>query len=116
MVRAILIAVASLAAVGGAVAYRHFPHGGPLPPGDTEIGRLAGRCSAPLYCGDVGYLDCGAAVDGPAFYFNRRDGRVTGHCGGSCMTDSTGRCRRECPPPQWTCVRAERLAKAGGRG
>jgi hypothetical protein len=74
---------------------------GPLPSRDTEIGRAA-RGPA-HYCGALGFVDMGAATDGPAYYFRRRDGVIVGHCGGYCMADFNHRCRSECPPAGWTC-------------
>ncbi|HEX8224973.1 MAG TPA: hypothetical protein VF605_14235 [Allosphingosinicella sp.] len=65
----------------------------------TEIAKVAKGCSRPRYCGRLGHVDCGAAVDGPAYYFERRTGRILGYCGGYCMG---GPCDN-CPPPQWTC-------------
>ena len=85
---------------------------GPLPSAQTEIGRVA-RGPA-YYCGDIGYVDMGAAVDGPAYFFRRRDGAIIGHCGGYCMGDPEHRCARECPPPGWTCTR--RLPQRGSSG
>jgi hypothetical protein len=75
---------------------------GDLPPGNTAIARVAvgDRCSRPQYCGGIGYLDCGAAADGGAVYFDREDGEIISVCGGACMAD-IDRCHRECPPPAW---------------
>src|SRR5688572_8760963 len=52
---------------------------GDLPAPWTDIGKLAGRCAKPQYCGPVGYVDCGSAVDGPAYYFERESGKVIGY-------------------------------------
>ena len=84
----------------GAECRRSVP--GDLPPGDTEIGKLAEQCTKPRYCGPVGYVDCGSAADGPAYYFERRSGKVLGYCGGYCMMGGE-KCARTCPPPEWTC-------------
>jgi hypothetical protein len=89
----------------GAGAYRTTALAGALPAADTEIGRLAGRCTKPLYCGRIGYVDCGSAADGPAYYFERESGKVLGYCGGYCMMDQKGQCRTSCPPKAWTCGR-----------
>jgi len=75
---------------------------GDLPADITEIGKVAKRCSPPRYCGPVGFVDCGSATDGPAYYFARESGKIIGYCGGSCMVDSE-HCRARCPPPEWTC-------------
>ena len=74
---------------------------GELPGGQTEIGRVAKQCHKPLYCGRIGLVDCGAEVDGPAYYFERRTGRILGYCGGYCMG---GTCTN-CPQPGWSCGR-----------
>jgi hypothetical protein len=68
---------------------------------DTQIGKLAKSCAKVRYCGGIGYADCGAELDGPAYYFERRSGRVLAYCGGSCMS---GECRN-CPPRAWSCGR-----------
>lgn len=88
------------------------PIPGPLPSRDTEIGRLAsGRA---YYCGDLGYVDMGAAVDGPAYYFRRRDGVVVGRCGGIRRPDPAHENQRQCPPAAWTCSAAP--PNLGGAG
>jgi hypothetical protein len=74
-----------------------------LPGPDTEIGRAAKSCSPPRYCGTLGYVDCGSAADGPAYYFQRNSGKIVGYCGGYCMADPKGTCAKTCPPPEWTC-------------
>jgi hypothetical protein len=76
---------------------------GELPKRDTEIDRSARACSKPLYCGDIGYADCNSAADGPAYYFDRKTGKIIATCGGACMYDADGRCKRECPPKGWAC-------------
>lgn len=87
----------TLTACGGATV-------GPLPDRTTEIGRTAGpSCSRPRYCGTIGYVDCGSAVDGPAYFFERRTGKVVSACGGVCMDDLNGHCATMCPPAGWTC-------------
>jgi hypothetical protein len=79
---------------------------GELPGEDTEIGARVSdfHPHKPYYCGGIGFIDLGSAVDGPAYYFRREDGVVIGHCGGACMIDTPeGRCARECPPAEWIC-------------
>lgn len=75
---------------------------GSLPGPQTEVGQLARQCQKPVYCGDVGYVDCGAAVDRPAYYFDRDSGEVLGRCGGYCMMQGE-QCAASCPPPRWQC-------------
>jgi hypothetical protein len=77
---------------------------GDLPPDFTEIGKLAKSCSKPRYCGPLGFVDCGSAVDGPAYYFEHQSGKVVGYCGGYCMVQGE-KCARTCPPREWTCQR-----------
>ncbi len=92
----VLVASDALAALRRAVP-------GPVPQ-RGEIGRLVhGRAQA-LYCGDIGFVDLGSAVDGPAYYFRRNDGRVVGRCGGYLRTPEGRRNgARSCPPRSWTC-------------
>ncbi|HEY0629847.1 MAG TPA: hypothetical protein VGD23_11025, partial [Sphingomicrobium sp.] len=40
-----------------------------LPGRGTEIDQLVGKRQPAHYCGGIGYVDLGAAVDGPAYYF-----------------------------------------------
>ena len=75
---------------------------GELPARGTQIGDRVPRNYRAFYCGDIGFVDVASAVDGPAYYFRRHDGRIIGTCGGACMINSE-RCRRECPPAGWTC-------------
>jgi len=107
-----LLALLLTAGGGLAAGARHDPVAGPLPPAGTEIGRVA-RGTA-YYCGGIGFVDMGAAVDRPAYYFRRRDGAIIGHCGGYCWADVQHRCARECPPRGWTC--SHRMPPPGGRG
>jgi hypothetical protein len=102
------MACASLAGEG------RRPVEGPLPPPDTEIGRAAGGGRA-YYCGDLGFVDLGAAVDGPAYYFRRRDGVIVGHCGGFRRPDADHSPQRECPPAGWTCRQPPPNLGGGGR-
>ena len=85
---------------------------GPLPQG--EIASLAPRTAEARYCGGVGYVDLGSAVDGPAYYFRRSDGKVLGHCGGYCMMRND-ECAHQCPPKSWTCGRPPALVSPGGK-
>jgi hypothetical protein len=75
---------------------------GDLPPRWTEVGKLAERCAKPRSCGPIGFVDCGSATDGPAYYYERQTGKVIGYCGGYCMMNSE-KCAKTCPPPAWTC-------------
>jgi hypothetical protein len=70
------------------------------------------NCKAPVVCGDLAYVDCDAAADGPAYYLRRGTGALISACGGSCMvlmerggadTEQGKVCRTLCPPPGWTC-------------
>jgi hypothetical protein len=75
-------------------------------PAKEEIQRKYPRCEAPVRCGDLYYVDCGAAIDGPSYYV-ARDGSVKSSCGGSCWKPRTPEqvqmCAHLCPPPEWTC-------------
>lgn len=74
------------------------------PPGShTEIGKLVGsRSVVAHYCGLIGYVDLGAELDGPAYYFTKGDGRVIARCGGYCEVDPKS-CIGNCPPKSWKC-------------
>jgi hypothetical protein len=74
---------------------------GPLPSRNTEIGRVAQGTA--FYCGSLGFVDLGSAVDGPSYYFRRHDGVIVGRCGGYCMADANHSCQRACPPAGWSC-------------
>jgi hypothetical protein len=94
----VLIASDSLAA-------SQRPALGPVPD-RGEISRLVSSPAQALYCGGIGFIDLGSAVDGPAYYFRRSDGRVLGRCGGYLRTPEGRRQgARVCPPPGWTCRR-----------
>ena len=52
-------------------------------------------------CGEVIYLPCDAAVDGPAYYLRAADGSQISKCGGACWHphgDQIEVCRTLCPP------------------
>lgn len=59
-----------------------------------------------VYCGNLGMLDCGAAVDGPLYYFDANSLEIISTCGGACFAPDAQQlevCRTLCPPPEWTC-------------
>jgi hypothetical protein len=69
-------------------------------------------CKGPEVCGDLAYVDCNAAADGPAYYLRKRDGTEISACGGRCMilmerggadTEQGKVCRTLCTPPAWRC-------------
>ncbi len=73
-----------------------------------------GWCSKPVYCGDLGKIDCNSAADGPLYYFRKEDGVIVSTCGGACMVfsdDPEHPCRTMCPPPEWTCKGAGQLSR-----
>jgi hypothetical protein len=75
---------------------------------DAESMTGSGRCTEQQRCNGIVLVDCGAAVDGPAYYYDEDTVEVIGRCGGFCFTPDPveqERCRRECPPPGWTCSR-----------
>jgi hypothetical protein len=77
-------------------------------PAASEIAKVvSARCTKPIVCGQLAYTDCGSALDRPAYYYHRTSGKILGTCGGACWRDETGRCKRECPPPGWTCGRPQ---------
>ena len=74
---------------------------GPVP-NIGQIGAVTRGQGEARYCRGIGLIDLGSAVDGPAYYFRRSDGRIIGRCGGLCWRQSE-RCRQECPPRGWDC-------------
>ncbi|TNE30002.1 MAG: hypothetical protein EP349_05900 [Alphaproteobacteria bacterium] len=62
---------------------------------DMRIKRKYGaNCKIAEKCGDMLYVDCGAAVDGPAYYLNANI-EVIGTSGGLCMRGCSG------APEEW---------------
>jgi hypothetical protein len=55
-------------------------------------------CKVADSCGDLIYIDCNAAADGPAFYIDRKAAQLLSTCGGACMAGC-----KDCPPSAWTC-------------
>ncbi len=88
-----------LVACGGGPAYR------------SDYGNIAAvladppsprGCDVTDQCGGLDYVDCGAAVDYPAYFVERSSGDILEVCGGACFGPSPGFCVA-CPPPEWTC-------------
>ena len=52
-------------------------------------------CTGVRTCDDMIYVDCGAAVDGPAYYLDKNL-EIIGTAGGLCMAGCTG------APKEWT--------------
>ena len=53
------------------------------------------ECKIERSCNDMVYVDCGAAVDGPAYYLDK-DLEIIGTSGGLCMQGCSG------APEEWT--------------
>jgi hypothetical protein len=53
------------------------------------------ECTITRTCDDMVYVDCGAAVDGPAYYLDKNL-EIIGTSGGFCMAGCTG------APKEWT--------------
>jgi hypothetical protein len=65
-----------------------------------------GHCEETGRCHGIVQVDCGAAVDGPLYYFDEDSVEVISVCGGACFTNDPVQlelCRTMCPPPAWTC-------------
>ncbi len=62
---------------------------------------LAGPMTCKLIqkCGEMIYVDCNSAADGPAYYINQARAQLLATCGGACMRGCTN-----CPPKEWTCT------------
>ena len=58
------------------------------------------KCRLAKMCGNVGYVDCGAATDGRAYYISAQTLETIAECGGACMNPNAS-C--DCPPAAWTC-------------
>jgi len=64
------------------------------------------RCELIARCNGIVKVDCGAAVDGPLYYFDEDTVELINCCGGCCFTPDPAKqedCRLNCPPPGWTC-------------
>jgi hypothetical protein len=62
---------------------------------------LAGAmtCKLVQQCGEMIYIDCNSAADGPAYYINQASAQLLATCGGACMRGCTN-----CPPKEWACT------------
>lgn len=100
--RMAVILVLAVAAAASIPAQSQQLPSRPLPGRGTEIDLLVGKPRIAHYCRGIGYVDLGAAVDGPAYYFRESDGRVISRCGGYCEANPEG-CAKRCPPPEWKC-------------
>jgi hypothetical protein len=56
------------------------------------------NCKWIQQCGELIYVDCNSAADGPAYYLNLASGQRLATCGGACMAGC-----KNCPPKEWTC-------------
>lgn len=56
------------------------------------------NCDVDRVCGSLVYLDCGSAMDGPAYYINGKNFEILATCGGACMNPDEP-C--DCPPAAW---------------
>ena len=59
--------------------------------------RYGEGCTIAATCGDLMYVDCGAATDGPAYYVDRSTRTQISECGGLRPPPP------DCPPAAWTC-------------
>lgn len=70
----------------------------------SQLNDRLSRGDKPLYCGRIGFLDDGLAVDGWSFYFERDTKKIISACGGACMIVRESQrsvCSNLCPPPEW---------------
>lgn len=73
---------------------------------DAFVAKNYPNCSKAVVCGNLAYVDCHSAVDGPAYYLNGKTGTRISTCGGACMLPDSAQavvCRTLCPPKEWTC-------------
>lgn len=59
-------------------------------------------CSVTESCGDMVYIDCGAAADGPAYYLDKNL-EVIGTSGGLCMAGCSG------APKEWRICQGRKI-------
>ena len=71
-------------------------------PNAAGLAGLAGemKCKLAQQCGELIFVDCNSAADGPAYYIDQQEPKLLATCGGACMRGCTG-----CPPPEWKCKR-----------
>ncbi|MBI5390690.1 hypothetical protein HZB02_04320 [Candidatus Woesearchaeota archaeon] len=60
------------------------------------------NCAEPKFCSNLVMVDCGAEVDGPAYYLNKKNGELISACGGVCWGPQ-GCNTTLCPPKEWDC-------------
>lgn len=68
--------------------------------------KFGNRCGIVSTCGDMTYIDCMSAADGPAYYVQGDDMDVMMTCGGACMMgagEAGSKQCEECPPKEWSC-------------
>jgi hypothetical protein len=57
-------------------------------------------------CGDLLFMACDQAVDGPSFYVRVSTGQDISRCGGACWHprgEQEKACHTMCPPAEWNC-------------
>ncbi|MBF5044238.1 hypothetical protein FGE12_17705 [Aggregicoccus sp. 17bor-14] len=72
---------------------------------EVKEGLASGRCHVNSTCGELSFVDCGMAADGPAYYVRTSSHEVLEVCGGACMSGPRQDMCVACPPPEWTCGR-----------
>lgn len=67
------------------------------------LSKKRAACKMIKMCGNLVSMDCGAALDGPHYYFNNLDGQLLMACGGRCMNPDPTNSKdcKQCPPKQW---------------
>ncbi len=70
---------------------------------EVKEGLASGQCHVNSTCGELSFVDCGMAADGPAYYVNTKSNEVLEVCGGACMAGPREDFCVACPPPEWTC-------------
>lgn len=70
---------------------------------DVKEGLASGQCHVNSTCGELTFVDCGMAADGPAYYVKTASNEVLEVCGGACMAGPGKEMCVACPPPEWTC-------------
>lgn len=78
--------------------------------GDAIVKKFGKNCKQAGSCGDLVYVDCNSAADGPAYYAQKDTLNIVMRCGGFCMSatsnNAQGYCN-ECPPKEWTACQSK---------
>jgi hypothetical protein len=90
---------------GGSVAFSSAAANAPSE--DAIRKKFDGRCKLVKQCGDLSYIDCGSAYDGPSYFVKTATLETVMRCGGACQRpvsmQKDDQVCTQCPPKAWTC-------------